>query len=226
MKYISYLRCSTKRQGESQLGLEAQRQIIAHFYPQVEKEFLEVRSGKNVSERPVLKQAIEYCLKNDCTLVVGKIDRLSRNVDDTRAILKQLNGNLRSCDLPGEIDLFTLTLFAAFAERERTLISIRTKAALKVRKETKGQWQYPKTVIAPVETENGIKFVPISEISAQSRKARALSDQNNIRASSVIKIMVRNTAIPLIVKHLNDNGFKTSTGGNFSYAQVQRLAAL
>ncbi len=133
--YCLYARVSTKRQGDSGLGLQAQRDIVKHFYPDIHREFVEVRSGKNIQDRPILAEAIEYCLKHDMVLVVAKVDRLTRSTKDGLDILDRLKGRIRFCDLPGEPDKFMLTLFFAFAERERELISIRTKGALKSAKE-------------------------------------------------------------------------------------------
>jgi DNA invertase Pin-like site-specific DNA recombinase len=130
MKYVAYYRVSTKKQGDSGLGLEAQQQIVARFYPELEQEFIEVESAKTITDRPILKQAIECCKTNGYTLVVAKVDRLSRDVKDGLTVLDWLPGQIEFCDLPGKPDRFMLTLYFAFAERERELISIRTKAAL------------------------------------------------------------------------------------------------
>ena len=133
MKYVAYLRVSTKQQGESGLGLEAQQSIVNHYYsPEVT--FIEVKSGSNIKARPELAKAIKYCLENNATLVVAKLDRLSRVVEDCLAIWKKLDGRIRFCDIPGTPDKFTITMYAAFAERERELISLRTKQALQAKK--------------------------------------------------------------------------------------------
>jgi DNA invertase Pin-like site-specific DNA recombinase len=131
-KYVSYIRVSTAQQGESGLGLGAQVDIIEHFTKDGEiiARFKDVASGKSMANRPELKKAIDLCKKEGATLVVAKCDRLSRNVQDALSILDSLGKDgLLSCDLPNS-DRFTMTIIFAVAERERLLISIRTKAAL------------------------------------------------------------------------------------------------
>lgn len=211
---VSYLRVSTKGQGDSGLGLDAQRDIIRHFYPDVDREFIEVRSGKNVQDRPVLAEAIDYCITNDAVMVVAKVDRLTRDTMDGLTILERLKGRIRFCDLPGEPDRFMLTLFFAFAERERELISIRTKAALKSAKE-KG-------------TKLGGTKVWTDEmrvVAVQRRIDDSKRNPDNIRARSYAKEL-RNAGhtIREIVLKLNHSGFNTPTfRGNWSSGSVHRL---
>ena len=214
MEYVSYLRVSTKRQGDSGLGLEAQREIIRYFYPVIGREFIEVKSGKNVSERPILNEAIDYCLGHDAVLVVAKVDRLTRDTRDGLEILERLKGRIRFCDLPGEPDKFMLTLFFAFAERERELISIRTKGALKSAKE-RGQ------------RLGGTK--PWTEqmrvLGVQRRIDDSKSNAENIRARSyATELRKSGHTIREIVVKLNHSGFKTPTfRGNWSSGSVHRL---
>lgn len=214
MRYVSYLRVSTKRQGDSGLGLEAQRDIIRHFYPDIEREFIEVRSGKNVSDRPVLSEAVEYCLSHDTVLVVAKVDRLTRDTRDGLEILERLNGRIRFCDLPGEPDRFMLTLFFAFAERERALISIRTKGALKSAKERGKKLGGTK----PWTEEMRL-------LGVQKRIDDSKSNKENIRARSYACELRRSGhTIREIVVKLNDCGFNTPTfRGNWSSGSVHRL---
>lgn len=214
MRYVSYLRVSTKRQGDSGLGLDAQRDIIRHFYPDIEREFIEVRSGKNVSERPVLGDAVEYCLTHDAVLVVAKVDRLTRDTRDGLEILERLNGRIRFCDLPGEPDRFMLTLFFAFAERERALISIRTKGALKSAKE-RGK----KLGGTKVWTEE------MRLLGIQKRIDDSKSNKENIRAKSyAAELRKSGHTIREIVIKLNHSGFNTPTfRGNWSSGSVHRL---
>ena len=82
-KFVSYLRVSTKRQGESGLGLEAQRKAVTDFLNggnwQLVEELVEVESGKHDHNRPALHKALEACKVYGATLVIAKLDRLSRN---------------------------------------------------------------------------------------------------------------------------------------------------
>lgn len=141
-KAIGYLRVSTREQGDSGLGLEAQRNAIKIFCEREHLElvslFSEVESGKRISdtldERPQLKSAIEVARSGGYPIVVSKLDRLSRDVYFISGLMAQKVPFI-VCELGRDTDPFLLHLFAALAEKERKLISDRTKAALGVLKE-------------------------------------------------------------------------------------------
>lgn len=135
-KYVVYRRVSSNMQGESGLGLEGQWPIIRHFTNDGEiiSDFTEIQSAKDV-KRPKLQAAISKTKEIDGILVVAKADRLSRNVRDALEIVDDLGEeSLLCCDCP-ETNRFMITMVFAFAEHERLLISIRTKAALAAKKE-------------------------------------------------------------------------------------------
>lgn len=130
---VAYLRVSTKQQGESGLGLEAQRETVFSFvarngYQLVNgREFVEVESGSK-DNRPQLQRALAACRAYGAVLVVARIDRLSRNA--TFLLTLQDSGvEVRACDMP-ELDRFMLGVMALVAEKERDLISARTREAL------------------------------------------------------------------------------------------------
>lgn len=127
MGFIAYYRVSTKKQGDSGLGLDAQRAAVKNYTNDIYKEYVEVESGKN-PKRPRLLAAIEECKKTGHTLLVAKLDRLARNVHFVSALMES-KVPFRCIDMP-EADNFTIHIFAALAEREAKLISDRTKAAL------------------------------------------------------------------------------------------------
>jgi DNA invertase Pin-like site-specific DNA recombinase len=131
MKLIAYYRVSTRKQGDSGLGLEAQQQAVANYAKAVDgeimAEFKEVESGK-VRNRPQLQSALAACRKEGGTLVVAKLDRLSRNVAFTAA-LKDSGLDFVCCDNPNATRL-TIDILAAVAADEARRISERTKAAL------------------------------------------------------------------------------------------------
>lgn len=130
--YVAYYRVSTKGQGDSGLGLDAQRPVIEHFAHdgKIIAEFTDIQSGKSAKNRVELQKAIELCKSSGAVLIVAKADRLSRDVRDALEILDSLGeGQLACCDCPNS-DRFTITIIFAVAERERELIRIRTKAAL------------------------------------------------------------------------------------------------
>ena len=128
--FVAYYRVSTQKQGRSGLGLEAQQSAIAHLHPIAE--FTEVESGKN-DDRTELAAAIQYARQHNATLVVAKLDRLSRDVEFIARMMKQ-DVPIRCADMM-EADEFQLHLYAALAHKERRMISERTKAALAKLKE-------------------------------------------------------------------------------------------
>lgn len=137
-RFIAYVRVSTQQQGKSGLGLEAQREAINAFLRPTDTLvlpiFTEVESGRN-NDRPELAKALAKCRTTGATLLVAKLDRLSRDVSFLRAVVDQTGeGGVVFCDLPnipaGPMGKFLLTQMAAVAELEAGLIRERTKAAL------------------------------------------------------------------------------------------------
>jgi DNA invertase Pin-like site-specific DNA recombinase len=132
MKIIAYYRVSTDKQGINGLGMEGQRNDVIRAFGQPFMEFCEVESGKK-NNRPKLLEAISACKEHDATLVIAKIDRLSRNVAFI-ANLMESKVAFKAADMPN-IDNFTIHILSAVAEKERQAISIRVKTALSVLKE-------------------------------------------------------------------------------------------
>jgi DNA invertase Pin-like site-specific DNA recombinase len=133
--FVAYLRVSTARQGESGLGLEAQRAAVEAFARQqggaVVATFIEVESGKR-SDRPELAKALQAARKGRATLLIAKLDRLARNVAFI-ATMMDSGVDFVACDQPFASRL-TLHILAAVAEDEARRISERTKAALSAAK--------------------------------------------------------------------------------------------
>ena len=134
-KFVSYYRVSTAKQGKSGLGLEAQKAAVETYLKAnsgVElASFVEVESGK-VNSRPQLEAALLRCRQTRATLLVAKLDRLSRNA----AFLLNLRDSgvkFQALDIP-EANTLTLGILATLAQHEREIISARTKAALAARK--------------------------------------------------------------------------------------------
>jgi DNA invertase Pin-like site-specific DNA recombinase len=135
-KFVAYLRVSTQRQGQSGLGIEAQREQLDLFARQnsltIIFEFVEVETGKGsdaLETRPKLKEALALAKANNCPLAVAKLDRLSRDVHFISGLMAHRVPFLVA-ELGIDADPFMLHIYAAFAERERRIISQRTKAAL------------------------------------------------------------------------------------------------
>lgn len=131
LRGVAYYRVSTTRQGVSGLGLEAQRHAVAQFVASQQgellAEFTEVQSGKR-NDRQALNDALEFCRKNRATLLLAKLDRLSRKVHFISGLMES-KVDFLSIEHPTR-DRFWLHLQAAFAEEEGRRISLRTKAAL------------------------------------------------------------------------------------------------
>jgi len=130
-KVVAYYRVSTKRQGQSGLGLDGQRVAIESFARQddavIVAEYTEVESGRKTN-RPSLAKAISHAKLAKATLVVAKLDRLARNVAFTSALMES-KVDFIACDNPSANKL-TIHILAAVAEAEAEAISARTKAAL------------------------------------------------------------------------------------------------
>ena len=131
--YVSYLRVSTQRQGQSGLGIEAQRAAVEQYVAAVGgmllSEHIEVESGSK-SRRPILDQSIGLAKKAGAILVIAKLDRLARNVAFVSALM-EAGVEFVAVDFPAANKLL-IHIMAAVAEHERMLISERTKAALAV----------------------------------------------------------------------------------------------
>ena len=128
--FVAYYRVSTDRQGESGLGLEAQRQAVAQFIggATLLAEFQEIESGKNHRNRPQLAAAIELCRKRRARLVIAKLDRLARNVHFVSGLMES-KVDFVAVDNP-HATRFTVHILAAVAELESAQVSQRTRAAL------------------------------------------------------------------------------------------------
>lgn len=136
---IGYLRVSTKRQGDSGLGLEGQKVAIEQFAAnrscRVVAFYTEVESG-TVADRPALKAAIQHAKRHRAILAVAKLDRLARNVAFLSSLMEE-NIEFVACDNP-DVNRLTIHILAAVAEDEARRISDRTKAALSAYKSRGG----------------------------------------------------------------------------------------
>ena len=137
---VAYYRVSTARQGKSRLGIEAQKAAVQRFaaaegYDLID-EHVEVETGKGadaLDRRPELAAALARARKLKCPVVVAKLDRLSRDVHFISGLMAHRVPFIVA-ELGADADPFMLHLYAALAEKERALISARTKAALAAKK--------------------------------------------------------------------------------------------
>jgi len=212
MKYVLYFRVSTKRQGDSGLGLESQRAILGHYIlpEDVINEFTDIRSG-SVKDREGLNNAIEICVRHGYTLAIAKVDRLSRETKQTLDVYEKLKGRLFFADLPISNDepsafKMLLTFHSAIAERERELIRIRTKHALQAKRDRGQKLGSPKNM-----TDVG------REKAWKSRKEMGNNNPNNIKLMNYI-IRLRGDGMPYsaIANQLNNEGHSTPSDGNYT----------
>ncbi|MEQ3236189.1 recombinase family protein [Bacteroides cellulosilyticus] len=211
-KYIAYYRVSTSKQC---LGLDAQRTSVHNYLSsnggELINEFSEKESGKD-DNRVTLVEAIKQCKKNNATLIIAKLDRLSRNVSFVFA-LKDANIDFLACDLP-TFNTLTLAIFIGLAQQEREMISQRTKLALNELKLKGVKLGRPNAQFTDADRAK----------SAQTNKDNANLNENNLRAKMVIEEMIKTTKNKSeIARRLNENGFKTSNGCEFTPMQVKRL---
>jgi DNA invertase Pin-like site-specific DNA recombinase len=148
---VAYLRVSTQRQKRSGLGIEAQRTAIARFAEaeglELIGEYVEAETGKGfdaLDRRPQLAAALAAARSAKCSVVVAKLDRLSRDVAFVSGLMAQ-RVPFVVAELGRDADPFMLHLYAALAEKERRLISERTKAALAVKKASGVKLGNPRT---------------------------------------------------------------------------------
>ena len=210
MKFIAYYRVSTKRQGESGLGLKAQKQSVeTYLSPEaIDKEYIEVESGTNKGYRPKLQEAIQLCVKHDATLVIAKLDRLARNVAFVSSLMDS-KVKFLAVDNPHATPL-TIHILSAVAQDEAQRISTRIKEGLAQSKKKLGNPQH-------LTDEARLK-------GTESIKHKALNNSNNRTALAFVKMMdYKNMKLREIAEHLNENGFQTSKGKTFSTTHIIRI---
>ena len=206
--YVAYLRQSTMKQELSGLGIEAQREIIRNYLKDKKaiSEYIETESGKK-SDRPKLIEALSECRKTGATLIVAKLDRLSRNVAFTSKLLES--------DVP-EANKLVLHIISSIAEYEAGLISQRTKQSLRAKKARGVSLGKPENLLG--------KLDQAVEKSNQTNRQKALDNPNNRRAISMLKILAKeDKSLSEMARILNTEGFVTAKGGQFKASQVSIL---
>lgn len=214
--FVAYYRVSTKKQGQSGLGLDAQRSSVLGFVKdqtQLVGEFCDIESGKN-DQRPELMKAIHFAKQHDARLVIAKLDRLSRNMTFVSSLMDS-HVSFVCADMP-DANEFTIHIFAALAQQERKMISERTKRALDEKLLRIGQWR---------KGSNSFLKPDVSAKAAQANRSRALTNDNNRKASELISaLLATKLSYVEIARRLNRAGFHTARGGTFQATQVMRLA--
>lgn len=212
-KFIAYYRVSTQKQGNSGLGLNAQRTDVNRFISkggELITEFEDIESGKK-NNRPNLIKAIEECKKQGATLLIAKLDRLSRNASFIFT-LRDSKIDFICCDMPNANSV-TIGIMAVLAQDERERISHRTKSALAELKSKGIKLGNPENMTVEARMKG-----------LETRKQNALENENNRKATALIISMKKGgKTFAQITRELNELGFKTRTGKKFQQNQVQIL---
>jgi DNA invertase Pin-like site-specific DNA recombinase len=214
---VSYLRVSRECQGKSGLGIEAQRAAVAQFaaaqgLDQI-AEFVEVETGKGadaLDRRPVLAAALAAARKAKAPIVVAKLDRLSRDVHFISGLMAHRVAFVVA-ELGPDVDPFMLHVYAAFAERERALISKRTKEALAA-KRAQGARLGNRTNLAEV----GARGHATMHAEADRFAANVRPVIEDVRKSGA-------TTLQEIADALNGRGVKTARGGRWHPMTVRAI---
>jgi len=204
--FIAYFRVSTDRQGQSGLGLEAQRKVVMDYLNggnwKLVAEYTEVESGKR-NDRPELAAAMDACKRQKAKLVIAKFDRLARSVHFISGLMES-GVDFVAADMP-EANKLSIHILAAVAEHEREMISQRTKAALAVVK-ARGKklgWSMPSRRQEQLEASRlGVK----SRIAHADRFAEnTLPIIREIQAAGI-------TTLQGVAEALNARGVRTARG--------------
>ena len=219
MNYVVYYRVSSKQQGRSGLGLEAQRTAVDAFLAsnkaeEIPPSFTEIESGQR-NDRPELRKAINRCKERGATLLIVKLDRLARNVAFIFALKEELeraNVGFRALDLP-EANTMTLAVMAGMAQQERELISQRTKAALREKK------------------RQGVKLGSPQNLTPEARERARQSIMRHAREDTTVKhayhfirpLREQGMSYHKISEELNREQYYTRTGRQFHAQQVWNI---
>lgn len=209
---VAYYRVSTQKQGNSHLGLDAQQSSVKSFIKDgiLTKEFTEVESGKN-NKRPILQEALEYCKATGATLIIAKIDRLSRNASFVLS-LRDASIDFIACDMP-DANRFTIGIFSLLAEQEASFISERTKSALAELKKQGVKLGNEKNFTEEGRSKGRAKILEEAKVNVHKIKAKAY----------VRSMVAQGLSLNQMVDKLNSAGFVTSRGKQFHKTSVVRL---
>ena len=207
-KFVVLLRVSTTKQGADGLGIDAQKRDIDLFLkqqenPEVIAELTEVESGAS-KEREVLEEALTLCREHQATLLVQKVDRITRDLEVLARIVKDKEVPVKVACLPNA-DNFQIHLFGCLAAQEREFISTRTKAALAAARDRGVQLGNPH----------------LSEMNRNRKnQAKQFADQHS---NLIWSLRRTGKTLREICSVLNDAGITTRNGSVFHPSQVSRI---
>lgn len=205
MPFIAYLRVSTQRQGQSGLGIEAQREAVERYAAGVSEPiratYTEIESGM-LKDRPELAAALKECRRTKSVLLIARLDRLSRSLSFIAQLL-EAGVEIRAADMP-EANRMMLQMLAVFAEHERRLISERTKAALAAAK------------------ARGVALGTNGERLAKAHREGAKIFAQSL-APIVLPLAAQQMSTRRIAEELNARGLVSRDGGRWHPGSVVRL---
>jgi len=217
---IGYVRVSTTSQGRSGLGLEAQRAAIARFAAaeglDVTQVFEEIETGSGsdaLDRRPQLATALKVARKAKAPVLVAKLDRLSRDVHFISGLMAH-RVEFVVCDLGRQSDPFVLHLYAALAEKERNMISARTKAGLAAAKARKTK--------LGMSARSKSEIQEIADKGAQANKEAAVATAETMRKSIVAALDGR--SLRAASEWLNDCRIASPGGGRWHAPSLLKAA--
>jgi DNA invertase Pin-like site-specific DNA recombinase len=216
---VAYYRVSTERQGRSGLGLDAQRERCAQFAVgngmDLVEAFTEVETGKGsdaLERRPQLAAALAAARRHRGQVLVAKLDRLSRDVHFIAGLMAQRVAFVVA-ELGADVDPFMLHIYAALAEKERRMISERTRAALAARKRQGAQLGNPTN-----RAEAGRAGAAATAEGARRFAENVLPIIQQVQASGV-------SSLRGVAAALNARGVRSARGGRWAATQVRAVLA-
>lgn len=216
-KVVAYCRVSTERQKRSGLGIEAQRAAIAQFArtqgAEIIAEFIEAETGKGsdaLDRRPQLAAALATAKAAKCPVLVSKLDRLSRDVAFIAGLMAQ-RVPFVVAELGPDVDPFMLHVYAALAEKERRLISERTRSALASKK------------VQGATLGNRRNLAEAGDVGRHSQQREALRFAANV-LPLIRTIQAAGTkGMVAVAQALNDRGVRTARGGRWHCSSVRNI---
>lgn len=213
MKLVAYYRLSKKRDSV-QYGIDVQKETVARYVAnqhgaELVGQFEEIESGVN-NNRPKLKEAFALCVMLKATLLIARLDRLSRNAAFLMS-LRDSNIQFICCDFP-TMDRLTCGVLALVAEREREMISARVTAGLAIARRTK-------RLGCPVAAQAWQKAMVSIKANKTAFASQAMKSISEIQSTGV-------TSLSRIADYLNKRGEKTRLGGRWTTTAVKRVIAI
>ena len=209
----AYYRVSTAKQGQSGLGLEAQKAAVLTFAQahglNVVTEVTELETGTRKRRRPQLEAALEQTRRLGGVLLIAKLDRLARNVAFVSALMES-GVQFVAVDMP-QADSLTLHVMAAVAEKEAAQISTRTRDALAARK-ARG-----------LPLGNPGNLTDAARLKAQESNRNAAVTANRQAAGYAETLKAQGLSLAAVAARLNGDGFRTRTGSLWQPMQVKRM---